>query len=409
MYNCPMKFRFIYLFLLPLVYHTSAYAQGSKGKINYDSSYDVSDLPCNLNPKSLIGQQIYFFKRNQMFNGSEIEKDTIYRGLIAQVKTPIDPLVPPGYISKLKESGWNIFDYNTGKVIPYTWGNGQETDVYKPILAVSNMHQLLIFTPYSAIENKLFTITACSDSMYNRGYSCLFKFTLTDNENQILYWTVDSKALASYSICFKNFITYLQAHYPGKKLYLKADNWIPPYYYNPLDRTTIETVPGNEFVCTDMTLVNDPQLLFPEIGLLLTGTNGKTIAAEPDAKPDIAKPLPLSTFWTEEEFAAYSKRAKKRQDSLTVVRNGRETRIPKLQPDYVKSITEKYGKDTARYIIRKEVVKGMSKEACKEAWGYPGPKNDIRYQLGDELVEVWVYSQYQWLRFKGNSLVWFNE
>ena len=404
-----MKFRSVYLFLLLFFCHTHMYAQGSKGKINYDSSYDVTALPCNVNPQSLVGQQIYFFKRNQMFSGREIEKDTIYKGLIAQIKTPIDPLVPPGYISKLKEPGWNIFDYNTGKMIPYTWGNGQETNVYKPILAISNMHQLLIFTPYSAIENKLFTITACSDSIYNRGMNCLYKFTLTDNENQVLYLTADSKILASYSICFKGFITYLQAHYPGKKLYLKADSWVPPYYYNPLDRTTIETVPGSEFACTDMTLVNDPLMLFPEIGLLLTGQNGKTIAAEPDVKPDIDKPLPLSCFWTEEEFAAYSKQATKRHDSLLSVRNGRETRIPKLQPDYVKGITEKYGKDTARYIIRQEVATGMSKNVCKEAWGYPTPKNDIRYQLGDELVEIWVYGPYRWLRFRGDKLVWFNE
>lgn len=344
-----------------------------------------------------------------MFNGSEIEKDTIYHGLIAKKLTPIDPLIPPGYITKLREPGWDIFDYYTGKHVPYTMGKDMTTDVYKPILAISNMHQLLIFTPYSALENKLFTITDCSDSMFKRENNCFFKFTLTDDNNETLYWTADAKTLGTYSACFKGFIIYLQTYYPNKKLYLKADNWIPPYYYNPLDRSTSETVPGSEFTCTGMTLVNEPQLLFPEIGLLMAGTDGMLLAVEPDVKPDINKPLPLSAFWTEDEFAAYSKKDKKRQDSLAAVRNGREARIPKLQPEYVKSVTEKYGKDTARYIIREEVVKGMTREMCVAAWGAPGPKNIIRYPVADGVIEVWIYSQYKWLRFKDDKLIWFNE
>jgi len=406
-----MKYRFFALLLLPVICHTQLSAQVAKasGNVNYDTSYDVSNLPCSVNPKSLIGQQIYFFKRNQMFNGTEIEKDTIYQGLIAEKKTLIDPLIPAGYISKLREPGWNIFDYNTGRSIPYTMDKGTTTNVYKPILAISNMRQLLIFTPYSVLENKLFTVIDCSDSIFSRGLNCYFKFTLTDDHNEILHWTIDAKTLSSYSICFKRFIEHLQAHYPNKKFYLKADSWVPPYYNNPLDRSTAETEPGKEFICTDMTLVNEPQLLFPEIGLLFTSGDGKTLAVEPDIKPDIAKPLPLSAFWTEEEFAVYSKHEKKRQDSLVSVRKGRETRIPKIQPDYVKGITEKYGKDTARYIIRKEVVKGMTKAMCAEAWGTPNPKTVTRYQLGDAMIEVWAYSQYQWLRFKDDRLIWFNE
>lgn len=404
-----MKYRLIAVLFLSVLCSAPSFAQHSKGKINYDSSYDISNLPCNVNPKSLIGQQIYFFKKNQMFNGSEAEKDTIYYGIISKKQTAIDPLIPPGYITKLREPGWNIFNFSTGKGIPYTMDKGMTTNVYKPILAISNMHQLLIFTPYSAMENRLFTITDCSDSMFVREPNCFFKFTLTDDNNETLYWTIDAKTLGTYSICFKGFILYLQTHYPGKKLYVKADNWIPPYYYNPLDRSTTETIPGTEFTCTDMTLVNEPQLLFPEIGLLMTGSDGKPLAIEPDVKPEIAKPLPLSAFWTEEVFDKYSKQANKRHDSLTAVRNGRETRIPKLQPEYVKTVTEKYGKDIARYIIREEVTKGMTKEMCIAAWGSPGPKNMIRYSFADGVIEVWIYSQYKWLRFKDDKLIWFNE
>src|SRR5579883_1351804 len=68
----------------------------------YNDTYDFGDLPCNVDPASLIGKEIYFLVRNQMYAGGIPDHDTIFQEFYAETKTPVNSIIPQEYKEILK-------------------------------------------------------------------------------------------------------------------------------------------------------------------------------------------------------------------------------------------------------------------------------------------------------------------
>lgn len=71
----------------------------------------------------------------------------------------------------------------------------------------------------------------------------------------------------------------------------------------------------------------------------------------------------------------------------------------------MKMLVEKYGKKAAEYIAKGFVVRGMTKEQVREAWG--GPRRIKQSQINDLVLEYWTYFNYskeQRLYFQNGTL-----
>lgn len=373
---------------------------------SYDIPFDFNQLTCRTNTDSLIGQEIYFFPRNQMYQGTRPEKDTILYGFIAKRKVSVMPAIPPSFKEFIKMREWTILNLFSSKIMALSRGDTMTT-VYKPVLMQNDINnQFLIFSSYSAFEDKLFKIIACHDSDLHDG-TCAIKFTLQDPQGDTLYWDVNSLAARTYTVTFKGYIKYLRANVLNRKLYIRHDNWVQPFYFNHLDGTISEAIPGEEYTCSDVTIFNIRDHVFPQLALILADTAGKTMIVDPGKEVINDRPLTLSAFCTEQENADYLKREKKTHDSLVIARNALEKKVKTTTPAVYQTLVKKYGKEMATHIIRKEVVVGMTKDMCTKIWGTY--HTTMNFTVKEDAMEVWGYSLYRWLRFKGDKLIRYNE
>ncbi|MBA3829675.1 MAG: hypothetical protein H0X33_12110 [Taibaiella sp.] len=369
-------------------------------------SFNFNQISCQTVPSSLIGQDIYFYRPNPMFTGKQPDADTLMQGFISERTTPINSAIPAEYVGRIKEGGWSLFDNYTGSIKPYDYAADPKTYVYRPALGVSNMKHLLLFSTYSSFANRLFTIVNCTDSVTNGGHGCLFAFTLKDDKGELLHWSVDSHLVGYFSVCFKSYINYLKETYSGKKFYLKRESGIPVVFFNPLDKMTYAPAPGEEWNCSDMTLLNDPGKFFPYITLLFQ-VGEKTISVIPDNQKLATEPLRINALWTPEQYADYKAIEKIRHDSLTKARNAQEKLVMKKQAAHAAEVLNKYGKVYGRYILRGEVAKGMTRTMCIAAWG--DLANATKGTAQGHEIELWEYSRYRWLRFNDGKLEYYNE
>jgi len=373
---------------------------------SYDIPFDFNQVTCNTNTDSLLGEEIYFFPRNQMYQGARPEKDTILFGFLSDKFTSVMPVIPPQYQRSAKQDDWTILNVYSQKVMSLKRGDTM-TNVYKPILMQNDINnQFLIFSSYSAFEDKLFRIMACKDSVLGDG-SCILKLTLKDPQGQLLHWDLNSEGIRTYTVAFKGYIKYLRANFLNKKMYIRHQNWVQPFYFNQLDGAVHESVPGEAFTCTDITIFNNRDKVFPHLGMILTDTAERTMIVDPGSQVIPDRPLTLQDLCTQEEHDKYMKREKKVKDSLVIARNTLEKKVKTTQPAVLQTLTKKYGKEMARHIIRKEVVPGMTKEMCVAAWG--NYHTTLLFTVKEDGIEVWAYSLYRWLRFKGDKLIRYNE
>lgn len=373
---------------------------------SYDIPFDFNQITCRTATDSLIGEEIYFFPRNQMYQGTKPEKDTILFGFISEKPTSVMLAVPPSFMESVRKYDWTILNVFSAKVMSLRRGDTM-TNVYKPVLMQNDINnQFLIFSSYSAFEDKLFKIVAAHDSDLHDG-TCAIKLTLQDPQGNILYWSVNSLAARTYTVTFKGYIKYLRSHLLHKKMYIRHDNWVQPFYFNHLDGTIHEAIPGEEFTCSDVTIFNIRDHVFPHLALIFSDTADRTMIVDPGNEVIQDRPLTLSAFCSEEENSKYMKREKKAHDSLAIARNALEKKIKTTQPVVFQGLVKKYGKEMATHIIRKEVVPGMTKQMCTQVWG--NYHTTQTFTVKDEAVEVWGYSLYRWLRFKGDKLVRYNE
>jgi len=399
-----MKNYIIPFFLLAFLCLPSANAQKKAApKQVYDNTYDFGDLPCNVDPSSLIGKEIYFLVRNQMYAGGIPDKDTIFQEFYADQKTPVNSIIPQEYKDILKEAqDWTIIDFTQPKqMLNFNLDADIQTNVYKPVIATSPAKQIFLFTTYSALQNKLFKITNCIDTVNEDGTVCIFAFTMQDPDGVVVHWRVDSRKLHNYTCTFKSYIQYMHDTYVNKKVYIKKYSWVMPGYINPFDRKQYQTIPGQEWQCTDVTMLNDREKLFPRVALVLKNaegiSNGVTLNRTPDSL------LCISQIWTEQELAQYNKDQSKRHDALLKTRKNKLLAKEKQHPGYKQAMMKKYGSIYGEPIANGQVMVGMTREMCKAAWGTT--KNIVQGTVNGKQLEQWIYNDNQWIRFDDKGFV----
>jgi len=403
-----MKNYIIHFLLLAFLCSPTANAQRNTSvKQPYNSTYDFGDLPCNVDPSSLVGQEVYFIVRNQMYAGGIPEHDTIFQEFYAEQKTAVNSIIPQEYKDILKgQQDWTIIDFTQPRQMEsYSVEKDIQTNVYKPVIATSPSKQIFLFTPYSALQNKLFKITNCVDTVNADGTLCIFAITMQDPDGVIVHWKIDSRKLHSYTCTFKSYIEYLRNKYVNKKVYIKKYSWVMPAYSDPFDRKQYESIPGQEWQCTDLTMVNDREKLFPRIALMIKNGEGVTNAVTGNLIPDTV--LNISQIWTEQEYEQYKQIENKRLDSIAMARKNMLAKKEKKQPGYKQAMLKKYGSIYGDQIANGEVAKGMSKDMCKAAWG--NPKTIGKGKVNGAEIEQWVYSDTRWIRFNNGYVELFVE
>jgi hypothetical protein len=181
----------------------------------------------------------------------------------------------------------------------------------------------------------------------------------------------------------------------NKKVYTKKYSWVMPSYMSPFDRKYYETVPGEEWTCTDVTMINDREKLFPRVALVLKNNEGRTTAVVGNQQADSF--LNIAQVWTSSEYEAYKLVETKRLDSIRAARKTALLKKEKQHPGYKQSIIKKYGSIYGDAVANGEVSKGMTPDMCRASWG--SPKSVIKGTLNRTQLEQWIYNDHRWVRF----------
>lgn len=266
----------------------------------YDSSENFSDLTCSYDPKSLIGQEIYFVMQNP---GAELKNDG-------------DLL----YESIMGEDG-------------------------KPYKAVSYFSYKR--TPYSALAGRSFLITDFSyDGFTNEGECCLAHVTLKDPEGQKVYWNFHNMygalghswlEVRDEAIYTKAYLEQLKKNWVNKKVYAKGD-----------------TLP---YTCTELTFIFEKDQYFARPRLVLKRDDGeKLIAPEKmhDFQNEEAYKAAIEQKRQEEEAQA----AKEKADEAEAKKNAAENRAI-----YIKQFGKVYGTAVANRQVKIGMTKAMCEAA----------------------------------------------
>ena len=409
-----------YLLIFLVLFTNNAYAQfnyreaarKTPAKIVYNRDFDFAALNSGVSLSSLEGEEIYFAKRSNVLNGSRPDSVAPILGMTTNQEANIRSLLGRETQHMLNDpfygTGWKlrgssiVCDCNSAT---YTPRNNYYTYTYKPRATVwTSARAINIETPYDAVENQFFKIVECHDSGRNQYGNFWICFALQDTESNTIKWVINSRNIADYHAHFKGYLIKTKEHYVGKKFYVKHDLNIPQYIANELNGEECKMDFGKEFVCTELTFVKPLMGGVAVPFLIFRDTAGVELAVSPD--PD-ATGSSVRYFEPEQDYMTFLARNKRIHDSIVAVNDEREAQAEKTQQAEKSRLGKKYGKATARMILRKEVALGQPMSICKESWGEPFSRRKSTHR--DIITETWIYGTSRWLRFTDGYLTAYSE
>ncbi len=266
----------------------------------YDSSENFSDLTCSYDPKSLIGQEVYFVMQNP-------EKKAKH----------FDDLL-------------------------YTSFTGANSKTYKGVTFFNEKR-----TPYSALAGKTFLITDYgSEKTDDKGYCCKVHSVLKDPEGEMVQWNF----YISYGNVGRN-----RDEVPGEAIYTKAyleqlkKNWVNKKVYAKGD-----TLP---YTCTELTFIFDKDEYFARPRLVLKRADGEKLIA-PEKMNDFQNEEAYKAAMEQKRQEDAAQAAKEKADEADAKKNAAETLAT-----YVKQFGKVYGTAVANRQVKIGMTKAMCEAA----------------------------------------------
>ncbi|MBD3239606.1 MAG: hypothetical protein GF331_03405 [Chitinivibrionales bacterium] len=213
-------------------------------------------------------------------------------------------------------------------------------------------------SPYDALAGRSFVVTDIVKSARAAEPTHLRDITylqLTDTEGrEILFYEYDPAHAERFPFVVQGYVEKLESRHAGKRYIVRRLDSL-----NALGSLNRAIRSGDTLTCTGIFLEDSLYTLVAG----LERTDGAELIVSPKRLSDLNRFYPLA---------------------------------------HARTLTERFGDETAGRIVRGDLSPGMSKEACTAAWGTPENVNRLVDKDGD--MEQWVYGDGRYLYFRGDSL-----
>lgn len=383
----------------------------------YDSTDDFEYIPPDIDPASMVGQQLYF-------PGGWQSKDQNSEFNLYLVSPP-EKAKEEEPKAKKKGLGSMIIESRYGSA-PAPAPKKIEPKLYMPDIENNRPDR----TSRHKLENKTFTITGFNITKNFSSY--VFDYTLTDEAGQVISYKLGcagkgygfNKLREPYSSEMMPFylVGYIQKtknNWVGKTFYKKETKGVLVYNYITGENESID--PRKKYICSDYTFMDGgcvhacPKIVLKsedghELAIIEREKRPIDASANKDEYTGGSSPGDISYFYTEEEFSKIQAKEKEEADkaaAAAAVRRKEDSIQRKQDAAYRANVTKKYGAATANKILNGKVDLGMTPDMCKVAWGTPSSisKNTV----GGIIVETWHYEWGTYLSFKNGKLTGFSE
>jgi hypothetical protein len=324
----------------------------------------VTDMVTRENALRLKGQEIYLVPASKAYEEENNTKTTMYRNF---------------YTSNSDNS---IFVY---KPVPYKLRNGDQslashykalTGKYFKIVEVLDQTDEKIYSRYSNDGKTGVFLKLEGKEDHETVYYHFFSqnWTITGPKHEGFIFTgIYEKAKQKY--LNKRFMTYSDDGYKTKELNTGQDI----------------TYANLQWTCTEVTLVDRPNVQFQVIALVFKDTASREIAVFLNEEFS-GSSLVISKFKSEDERLAEIKAANEKEKRNVEAYKLRRTEMIK-----------KYGVKFGPLIADREVAIGMNKKMCVDAWGEPDHINVTSTNTTGR-HEQWVYNLRSYIYFDNNVL-----
>jgi|GEM_PF-4812926 len=314
--------------------------------VRYDSSLSLQRIPFNLDPSTLIGQELLFPSRNLKVDHDGFRETE-------------------ALITKRKNTSTKV--------------------------------------DFKDLENKVFTIIGAERVQMYESSNDDFRYDLVLQEKgagKPIYYSLVQRN-AKHEVVFLNSnLAYLQKKYVGHNLYLMEDLFGTRPTENPLKNyEPYNFEKGDVFRVTEITMLSLPDQPFSSPHLIVVDTKGTELAIRMFGSDPNAKGPSTGMFRDEKKQNEYLAEIQAKNEKEIANRKQLESDLKAWRDGRIK----KWGPALGNKIADRQVELGMTKDMCLEAWGSPESVSQI--QAGDRIIEVMLYSYTRILKFIDNKLI----
>lgn len=363
-------------------------------KKTYDSTVNVENIRCYYDPASMIGQEFYFAQRSPNYKKSYSNPDSTLTAFRSEKETVVKDLGKAALNETVRKAqSTNIRSLGSiGGVANAVRGTAKKSDdlktyLYKPVYIQHGQYSGEAVTPYSALENKTFTVTGW-EVIKEDEHLCQSKVTLKDPDGEKVEWVI-YRNLPNVAVFTKGYLEKLKQTWVNKTVYFVTESYAPATFYNPLDKQTLDYVKGSKWECTDLTFLSDEQY-FSRLHLILRNDAGKEIAVQIEERGTSERQLSLGYIWPENKYLATVQKEKAEQEALLAKEEAAKQQLQKDVKEYRASMIKQFGATNGNLIAAGKVKLGMTDDMCLAAKGTPDKV--VKSQVGADLVESWFYN-----------------
>lgn len=363
----------------------------------YDSTIIFISNGTGYDTASLIGQELYFAKRSPYVQSDFVSfSDTMdSRNFISEINTTLK--YPKKKDPNEKISYASLSNSMIRKTVI-------KTNMYKPFYHITSEYGGSAYTPYSALEDKTFTIIGWETQKEERDY-IKTKITLRDPEGEKLAWTIYSGIPRPY-VYMKGYLEKLKQTWVNQTVYFGGNNNGSSDFYNPLDKKTVKFVQGSKWQCTEVTFLFDERL-FGKLFLILRNDAQEEIAIQVNNTYS-ARGLTIENILTEKQYLAIKQKEKEEEEAKIAQQVADQAAYQKQLKTRRAEIVKQFGTTNGNLIADGIVKLGMTKDMCATAKGTA--HKVILTQVGTDVLETWFYyyndyTRTSMLEFKNGKLI----
>lgn len=325
------------------------------GLVEYDSSLSYQKIPANLDPATLVGQELLFPTRNPGVGFSGFRET---EGLLTKKKSVRKSITSPPKV-EFKDVQEKVF----------TIVEAERVQIYKGL----------------------------DESSDEYGYDLVLQ---EKGAGKVIYYSVSQGKMRSDILYFSSHLAYLKKKYVGHNLYLMDEHYGGRSNVNLLKNYEPYTFEkGDVYRVTEISMLSLPDQPFSVPHLIVMDTKGTELALRLFGTDPNLKGPTAGMFRDEQEQNQYlaeiqAKEAKKIAEQQQLDADHKAWRDERIR---------KWGPALGNKIADRQVELGMTKQMCLEAWG--SPESISQLQAGDKIIEVLLYDYTRILKFVDNKLI----